>query len=437
MIIIDKYLEERERENNPIRVGVIGAGEMGKGLVHQIRRFTPGMEVVAIVNRNLSKAIEAYEYTGVTPRICNDLQTLHQCISKGEPAVTNNASLVCAVDGIDIIVECTGTISYAANVVFNAIQNKKHVLLYNAEVDATIGPILKIYADRAGVMLSGSDGDQPGAILNLFRYVKNIGLTPLVCGNIKGLQDFYRNPTTQQSFAATWNMRPDLVASFADGSKISFEQACVSNATGIGVAKRGMLGYNYSGHIDGAMSLYNFEELKRLGGTVDYVVGAQPGPGVYVFATTDDPKTKHYLKYMKLGDGPLYSFYSPFHLIYMEIPISIARMILFNDIVMAPLAGPVVEVITLAKTELKKGKVLDGLGGYDTYGQCENAITARQENLLPIGLAEGAIIKQDLPRDHAISFDDIELPEENIALKLFREQSKLFFPDFAPKLPLS
>jgi predicted homoserine dehydrogenase-like protein len=428
MIIIDKFLAVREKEGNPIRVGIIGAGNMGKALVHQITRFTPGMEVVVIVNRTLQKAVEAYEYAGHKPVVCNDLKTLQQCISQKKPAVTQDPTLACEADGIDILVECTGTISYAAEVVFKAIQSKKHVLLYNAEVDATLGPILKVYADKVGVMLSGSDGDQPGAIMNLYRYVKNIGLRPLVCGNIKGLQDFYRNPTTQKNFAETWNMRPDLVASFADGSKISFEQACVSNATGIGIAKRGMLGYNFKGHIDETISLYDVEELKNMGGTVDYIVGAQPGPGVYVLATTDDPMTKHYLKYMKMGDGPLYSFYTPFHLIYMEIPFSIARMILLNDIAMAPLGGPVVEVITLSKTQLKKGKKLDGLGGYDTYGQCENAIAARKENLLPIGLAEGMVIKHDLPRDHAISFDDVELYEGNLALKLYKEQLRLFFP---------
>jgi predicted homoserine dehydrogenase-like protein len=158
-------------------------------------------------------------------------------------------------------------------------------------------------------------------------------------------------------------------------------------------------------------------------------VGPKPGPGVFVFATTDDPKTKHYLNYGKLGEGPLYSFYTPYHLIYFEIPHSIARMVLFNDIIMAPLGGPVVEVVTFAKTELKAGKVLDGLGGYDTYGQCENAPTARQQNLLPVGLAEGCTVLHDLPKDHVLTFDDVALPEDNLVLRLYREQTKLFFPE--------
>lgn len=437
MIIVDKYLQEREAKGNKIKVGLFGAGEMAKGMVNQIMRYTPGMEVSVIANRTVSKAIEAYEYTGNTATVCNDLKSLQENISANKLAVTQNAELLCEVDGLDLLVECTGTIHYAANLIMKAIEHKKNILLFNPEIDATIGPILKVYADRAGVMLSGADGDQPGVIMNLYRFVKSLGLTPLILGNIKGLQDFYRNPTTQASFAARWQLTPEMVTSFADGTKISFEQACVANATGFGVAKRGMIGINYNGHVDDMVTMYDVEELKSKGGIVDYVVGPKPGPGVFVFATTDDPKTKHYLDYGKLGQGPLYSFYTPYHLIYFEIPFSIARMVLFNDIVMAPIGGPVVEVITLAKTELKAGKVLDCLGGYDTYGQCENASVARKENLLPIGLAEGAIVKRDLPRDHPLTFDDVAFKEDNLVLRLYREQNKMFFPELKAEASLA
>ena len=428
MILIDKALEARQASGNPIRVGLWGAGEMAQGLVNQVIRYTPGMEVAVVANRTVAKARQAYEYAGHTAEECQDLQSLQQCVSSGKFAVTADSDLLCELDGLDLLVECTGTINHAAALVMKAIENRKNVLLFNPEVDATIGPILKVYADEAGVMLSGSDGDQPGVIMNLYRFVKGLGLTPLVCGNIKGLQDYYRNPETQAGFAARWNLTPEMVTSFADGTKISMEQACVANATGMGVARRGMLGYTHSGHIDEMVSMFDVEELKTLGGIVDYVVGPKPGPGVFVFATTDDPKTKHYLDYGKLGSGPLYSFYTPYHLIYAEIPISIARMVLFGDTIMAPLGPPVVEVITMAKIPLESGAVLDGLGGYRTYGQCENAAIAREENLLPIGLAEGARVKRDLPRDHVLTFDDVELPEENLVQRLYFEQTARFFP---------
>ncbi|MFT2009892.1 NAD(P)H-dependent oxidoreductase [Pontibacter sp. 13R65] len=437
MIILDKYLQAREKEGNPIRVGIIGAGIMAKGVVNQVMRYTPGMEIAAIVNRTISKAVDAFEHAGTTPEVCQDAESLQKCLSAGGFAVTDNPDIVCEAAGIDIIVEMTGTIHYATHVVMKAIENKKHVLLFNAELDATIGPILKVYADKAGVLISGGDGDQPGVIMNLVRFVKSIGLTPLLCGNIKGLQDYYRNPTTQAGFAATWDMTPEMVTSFADGTKISFEQACVANATGMGVAKRGMIGINYDGHIDDMTSMYDVEELKRMGGIVDYVVGPKPGPGVFVYATADDPMTQKYLDYGKLGKGPLYSFYTPYHLCYFEIPHSIGKMVVFNDVVMAPIAGPVVDVITLAKTDLKAGKQLDGLGGYDTYGQCENSEVARQENLLPIGLAEGSVLKRDVKRDEPLTFNDVEINEESQVMRLYREQLEMFFPKLQEKTALA
>jgi predicted homoserine dehydrogenase-like protein len=427
MIIIDKLLEKREAEGNPIRVGLIGAGEMAKGLVNQIERYTPGMEVAAISNRTLRKAIEAYRDVGVEPKVCGTLASLQQCLDSGMPAVAENADWLCEAAGLDILVEATGTVEFAARVTLKAIRNGRHMLWFNPEVDATVGPILKEYADRAGVMLGGADGDQPGVIMNLYRWVKSLGLKPLLCGNIKGFEDHYRNPATQAGFAAQWGLSGQMVTSFADGTKISIEQACVANATGMGVAKRGMLGFHHDGHIDEMVSWYDASELERLGGIVDYVVGPKPGPGVFVYASTNDPKTKHFLRYGKLGDGPLYSFYTPYHLIYFEVPHSIARMVLLNDLVMSPLAGPVVEVVAIAKTPLAAGRKLDGIGGYDTYGQCENAAQVHGENLLPIGLVEGAVLRRDIPQDQALTFDDVELPEDSLVCRLYQEQTKRFF----------
>jgi predicted homoserine dehydrogenase-like protein len=428
MVIIDKMLQARQAAGNPIRVGLIGAGEMAQGIANQIIQYTPGMEVVAIANRTLDKARQAYVYPGVeTIREVHTREELEEALASGTGAITQDADLLCEAAGIDILVEATGTIGYAADVVLKAIRNRKHVLLFNPELDATLGPILKHYADQAGVLLSGSEGDQPGVILNLYRFVKSMGFKPLVCGNIKGLQDRNRNPTTQAAFAKQWNQSVNMVTSFADGTKISFEQASVANATGMGVAQRGMLGFHSQGHVDQMTNLFNVEELEALGGIVDYVVGPQPGPGVFVYATTNDPKSKQYLNLYKLGQGPLYSFYTPYHLCFFEVPNSIARVVLLNDVVMEPLGAPVVEVVATAKVDLTVGQTIDGLGGYLTYGLCENAPVARKENLLPMGLAEGAVLKRDIPKDGVLTFDDVEIAEETLVYKLFKEQTNLFF----------
>ncbi len=430
MIIIDRALQARAAAGNPIKVGMIGAGFMGRGIANQIVNSVPGMELVAIFNRHIDAAKQAYSEAGIEDiQVVATVGELEDAIANGKYAVTEDAKLLCRAESIDALIEVTGAIEFGAQIVMEAIAHRKHVIMMNAELDGTIGPILKVYADKAGVILSACDGDQPGVQMNLYRFVKSIGLTPLLCGNIKGLQDPYRNPTTQEGFAKRWGQKPHMVASFADGTKISFEQAIVANATGMKVAKRGMFGYDFTGYVDEMTKLYDVEQLKELGGIVDYVVGAKPGPGVYVFATHDDPKQRHYLNLYKLGEGPLYSFYTPYHLCHFEVPLSVARVVLFGDAVMSPLAGPLVDVVTTAKIDLQAGETLDGIGYYMTYGQCENSDIVQQQNLLPIGLAEGCRLKRDIPRDRVLTYDDVELPEGRLCDQLRAEQNSYFAPE--------
>jgi predicted homoserine dehydrogenase-like protein len=297
----------------------------------------------------------------------------------------------------------------------------------NAEVDGTVGSVLRARADRAGVILSGSDGDQPGVEMNLYRFVRSLGLTPLVMGNIKGLQDPYRTPATQRAFAEKWGQRPEMVTSFADGTKISFEQAIVANATGMRVLQRGMSnGLEWPGHVDELARHYDVEELRKRGGIVDYVVGARPSPGVYCLATHDDPKQRHYLNLYKLGEGPLYSFYVPYHLCHFEAPLSVARVVLFADPVLQPMAGPMVDVVTVAKRDLPAGSTLDGIGGFDAYGTAENAGPARAARLLPMGVSEGAVLRRDVRRDEVLTYDDVTLPPDRLIDRLRAEQDASF-----------
>ncbi|NER92293.1 MAG: NAD(P)-dependent oxidoreductase [Symploca sp. SIO1B1] len=427
MIIVDTALKAREEAGNPVKVGLIGAGFMAKGIANQIANYVPGMKLVAISNRTLEAAKQTYAQAGIEEvKVVNQVAELESAIAQGQYAVTDDATLLCQAEGIDALVEATGHVEFGAQVTMKAIEHGKHMILMNAELDGTVGPILKVYADRAGVILTGCDGDQPAVQMNLYRFVESIGLTPLICGNIKGLQDRYRNPTTQAGFAKKWGQTANMVTSFADGTKISFEQAIVANATGMKVAQRGMLGYEYKGHVDDMTSMYNVDQLRELGGIVDYVVGTKPSPGVFVFASHDDSTQGHYLNYGKLGEGPLYSFYIPYHLTIFEVPLSVARVVLFNDVIIAPIAGQVVDVVATAKINLKAGETLDGLGYYMTYGMCENTEVVTAENLLPMGLAEGCRLKRDIPQDQVLTYDDVELPEDSLTHKLRAEQDQYF-----------
>jgi predicted homoserine dehydrogenase-like protein len=427
VIIVDRALERREAEDRPIRVGLVGAGFMGRGVANQIINSTPGMRLVAIANRTLAQAQRAYSEAGVPqPRTVEDARAVDRAICDGVPAATTDYRAVVEAGQVDAVVEATGAVEFGCHVIWNAISRGKHVVTMNAEVDGTVGPILHRMADAVGVVLTGADGDQPGVQLNLVRFVRGIGLRPLVCGNIKGLQDPYRTPTTQRGFAERWGQDPHMVTSFADGTKISFEQAIVANATGMTVAQRGMRGLHHAGHIDELTATYDVAELESLGGVVDYVVGSRPGPGVFVLATHHDPRQRHYLELYKLGKGPLYSFYTPYHLCHFEVPQTVARAVLFGDAAIAPVGPARVEVVATAKQDLRSGTVLDGLGGYHTYGQAERAELTAAENLLPIGLAEGCRLRADIPRDKVLSYADVELPPGRLVDLLRAEQAAVW-----------
>src|ERR1700691_4786107 len=321
MIIVDNALKAREAQGLPIRVAVLGAGFMARGLTNQITNSVPGMRMVAAFSRRGQRGLDAFAYAGRNDAVIATTQgQVEDAIREGNPVVTEDAFLLSRSEQIDVLVDTPGSVEFGARVNIDAFRHGKDVVLLNAEVDATIGPILQIYAEKHGVILSACEGDEPGLQINLYRWVKGLGLTPRVICNIKGLQDPYRNPTTQKGFAEKWGQNPAMVTSFADGSKISFEQAIVANATGFVVRSRGMSrGMEYKDDVTKVGKLYDIDELRKLGGIVDYVVGT-PLTKAYVLAEHPDAKQQHYLNLYKMGDGPLCSFFIPYHLVHFEVP---------------------------------------------------------------------------------------------------------------------
>ena len=425
MILIDTALAKRQAENNPVRVGLVGAGYMGRGIALQIITAVPGMKLVAIANRHLADARRAYAQAGVDEvQAVETLAQLETAVSQNQYAITEDALLLAQCGQIDVLIEATGTIDFGANVVLTAIEHHKHVVMMNAELDATLGPILKVYADKAGVVLTNSDGDQPGVIMNLFRYVQSIGCHPVLAGNMKGLHDPYRTPETQRGYAEKYKQKPHMVTSFADGTKISMEMAVVANGTGFRTGKRGMYGPDCK-DVDEAAGLFPKDEMLN-GGLVDYVVGARPGGGVFVIGYNDNPIQQQYLNYYKMGDGPFYVFYTPYHLCHLETPLTAARAVLFGDAALAPLGGPVCDVITTAKRDLKAGETIDGFGGFLSYGLLENSDICLAENLLPLGLAEGCQLRHDVPKDSVLTYKDVIVPANRLRDRLRAEQTAHF-----------
>jgi predicted homoserine dehydrogenase-like protein len=427
MWILDTALKARAEQSRPIQVGIIGAGFMCQGLTNQIVNSTPGMRVVAISNRRPERAVGVFKYAGCEDIVVADTQwKFDDAAERRRPIATEDPMLIARSPHIDVLVDVTGSVEYGAHVVLEAFRHGKDVVLMNAELDATIGPILQTYADQYGVILTGCEGDEPGVQMNLYRWVRGLGFTPRLMGNVKGLQDPYRNPTTQQGFAEKWGQNAAMVTSFADGSKISFEQSIVANATGFKVRSRGMSrGLPYAGDVLTIGEIYDVEELRKMGGAIDYVVGT-PLTKVYCLAEHSDPKQQHYLNLYKMGPGPLYSFFIPYHLVHFEAPNAIARAVLFRDPTTKPLGGPVVEVCAVAKRDLKAGEVLDDYGMYMTYGEAVNSDEMSAGRYLPEGLVQGCWLKRAIAKDAVLAYDDVVLPAGRLADRLRAEQYRKF-----------
>ena len=425
MILVDTALAKRQAEDRPLRVALVGAGYMGRGIAMHFLEPLVGMQLVAVSNRTVADAARAYTQCGVAePRNVSNVRDLESAIASRAPAITDDATLLCQAEGIDVLIESTGEIEFGAHVATEAIRHGKHVVLMNAEMDATIGPILKVYADRQGVVITNTDGDEPGVAMNLVRFVNGVGYRAVAAGNLKGMIDPYRTPETQKAFAEKYHQKPRMITSFADGTKLSMECAILCNSTGFHVGKRGMYGPKCA-HVKEAIGAFPVEQLLS-GGLVDYLLGAEPHTGAWVLAYTENPIKRQYMNYFKMGDGPYYVFYTPYHLPHVQIVDTVARAGLFGDATVAPIGAPVCDVLTVAKKDLSTGDTLDGIGGFMCYGTIDNAEVVRRDGLLPMGLAEGCKLKRDIPKDQAIRVADVVFPSGRLCDKLRQEQDRHF-----------
>lgn len=426
MVIVDTALKRCQDEGTPIRVGLVGAGYMGRAIALQIEQSVPGMCIAAIANRHLERAQDAYRLaeTSSHPVAAGSVHAVEEAVARGRPVVAEDAQLICRAQGIDVVVDCTGDIEFGAGVAMTAIAHGKHLVLLNAELDATLGPILNHHANRQGVVYTGPDGDEPGVAMTLYRLVASFGLQPVLAGNLKGLYDPYRNPDTQRAFAEKVGQDPRAITSYADGTKLSMETCVLANAAGFTVGKRGMFGHACD-HVDDVVDLFAPAPLLKRG-WVDFLVGAKPGTGAFVVGYSEHPVSQQYLSYFKMGNGPLYCFYTPFHLPHLQLPLTVGRAALFRDPTVAPIGAPCCDVLTVAKRDLKAGTILDGIGGFDTYALIDDYTVCRQQALLPMGVSEGCRLTRDVARDEPIAYRDVILPKGRLCDRLRTELEQTF-----------
>ncbi len=406
-----------------IKVGLVGAGQMGEGLVAQMESMF-GMRAAVVADVVPGRAAEVLVSGGAAPDQVvetDDGDTAVAALEAGRRVATTNASLAWT-EPVDITVEATGIPEIGARVAYGAILARKHVLQMNVETDATVGYLLRRMANAAGVVYTLTAGDEPGTTMELYDFAVSLGFDVICAGKGKNNPlDRSANPDTVAARAAEQQMNPKMLASFVDGTKTMVEMTSLANAIGFVPDVTGMHGPEVT-----AKTITDVYRPKAEGGilgstgVVEYGLGI--APGVFVVFTTDHPKLVRDLKYLSMGDGPYWALYRPYHLTSLETPISIARAVIYGDTTVATDMPPTAETVTVAKRDLAAGEHIDGLGGFSVYGMIERADAARAGNQVPLGLAPGSVVRKPVMAGQTLTYDDVELDESQTIVHLRRLQ---------------
>ena len=423
---MNRKLNQLAMEDKSINVAIVGAGKMGKGLVNQMSRIN-GMVPSLVINRNGEKAIKALMSAGIGREdivFTNSLAKVNSALEKGKYVASEDMDLAAKANTIQAVVDATGVPEVGAKLSLASIENKKHIIMLNVEADSVVGPILHKYAREAGVIYTGTAGDEPGAVMELYDFAMGLGFDVLALGKGKNNPiNLEANPDTVYDEAMRKELNPHMLTGFIDGTNTMIEMTCMANATGFVPDIRG--GHGISSNID---DLTNFMMLKEEGGIlnkygiVDYVMGI--APGVFLIFTTKLKEVHKQLEFLNMGSGPNYVLYRPYHLTSLETPITIYDACVNHKATIAPTEGIVTEVITVAKKDLKAGEILDGIGSYTVYGSIEEYEKAKLENLVPIGLIENAKVLKDIKKGETISYDMVELDTSTEIYKLRQIQDK-------------
>jgi predicted homoserine dehydrogenase-like protein len=422
-------LKELERQGKPIKVGLVGAGQMGEGLIAQMELMN-GMGAYAVADVVPGRAFETLKSANVPEdQIVEtaDPDVAAQAVAEGKRIATTDSAFMSDIPGLDVVVEATGIPEVGAKVAMDAILANKHVVQMNVETDATVGYILRNMANSAGVVYTLSAGDEPGSTMELYDFATSLGFEVVVAGKGKNNPlNRAANPDTTAEKAARQQMNPKMLASFEDGTKTMVEMTSLGNAIGFVPDVRGMHGPQVT-----PKTIADVYRLKDMGGVLDNLGVVEYGlgiaPGVFVVFTTEHPKLIRDLQYLRLGDGPYWALYRPYHLTSLETPISIARAAMRGETTVATDNPPVAESITVAKKDLKAGEVIDALGGFCVYGMIEKADVAHKESLLPLGLAPGSTLVNDVKMGEPVTYRDVEVKSGQTILHLRRLQDQKVF----------
>ena len=454
MLKLGKKLKSLQKDGKSIKIAIVGVGQMGRGLISHIRELD-GMQIVAVINRDAARIISILKELEIDDSEIVAVESKHELnlgnsniikislkdnnpdvevkealnrfIRENKLIIADNISVLFILSDVDMVIDATGSPEAGAFIASNAISSKKHIVTLNVEADVTVGTVLKKMADDAGVVYTVSAGDEPAALKELYDFADTLGLEVVAAGKGKNNPlDRYANPAILKDYADSKGSSPTMMTSFVDGTKSMIEMACLSNSTGLIPDCRGMHGPRAD--IKDLLDVFRLKSdggiLSRKG-VVDFAIG-DLAPGVFLVYSTGNKIIKADLKYLMLGEGPYYLLYRPYHLTSIETPISIALAYFYGEPTITPDYGMISEVITVAKKDLKAGEIIDGIGKYTVYGLIEEYTKAKSENLLPIGISEGCVLKKNIEKDQPIKYNDVRLVEDSQVLKLRRLQDKLY-----------
>jgi predicted homoserine dehydrogenase-like protein len=427
--MIYQELAKLEAEGRPIRVGVSGAGWIGSGFVQQCSHVK-GMEVTVLADADLKLARETFIHSGIDPE---DIIEAHipsramDVLRAGKKVITGSYQLAAQLEDVDIVADITPSPAIGAETALSCITHGKDVVMVNIEADVTVGAILKRKAAHAGILYTVSSGDEPGCLMGLYDFVMTLGFEPIVIGKGKNNPlDPSANPDMVMESARKANKDPYQVASYVDGTKTMFEMTCAANAVGARPIQRGMIGPQAD--LDTVSQIFALEEdggLTKQANSVDFVQGSAMSGGVFVVTRVSDERIRADLEYLKVGRGKYFTLFRPYHLWFIEAPISVAQAYLHREVTLVSQDRPTTDVMTIAKRDLAAGEVLDEFGGYTFHGVMDRFEAARDANALPVGLAPGAKLSVPKKIGDMITWDDVKLDETQTVVKLRREQDQL------------
>lgn len=422
-----EHLRKRQADSRPIRVGLVGCGQEGSGMVHVTRQMA-GLETFAIADIDLSRPLRTLSSLGIPESsICvtDQVGAAEDALRRGDYVVTQDALLLPRLESLDALVEATGVAEVGAQVAWHAIMQKKHVVMLNVETDVTVGLILSRLAERAGCVYTASTGDEPGVCKQLYDFAAGLGFEVVCLGKGKNNPiDYYATPESCRAEAESKNMNPKMLAAFKDGTKTMVELAAMANATGLAPDVPGAHGAKVDvGDLNKVFVPAADGGILSRRGCVDYSVG-KVAPGVFAIITTPDAHIRADLKFYAMGDGPYYTLYRPFHLCSIETPQAVAEAVIYGEAVLKP-QRMVAELVSVAKRDLKAGERVGGIGSADFFSRVYTRGEAQALRGIPMGLTAGGRVVQDIARGELLTEVNFAPDTSSLVYTLRRMQESM------------